>query len=192
MRAILAHLARKNEQERGICDMVPRKDANRQVQLILSSKALLFHRKDDGCPSFHWHVNTTTRSAIRNAVPHAHLHGDVHAWPGLVPHRRPVVESRGDGFIVRRSSAVLARRPCGEQCHVRARIGVDARVVSCRLRASTVPPPRPKDRSWTVETVGPLSVPRDACPGHVNSRLPFFVPVSRGGFGGGAARLTLG
>lgn len=118
--------------------MVPRKDANRQVQLILSSKALLFHRKDDGCPSFHWHVNTTTRSAIRNAVPHAHLHGDVHAWPGLVPHRRPVVESRGDGFIVRRSSAVLARRPCGEQCHVPARIGVDARVVSdARVQSST-------------------------------------------------------
>lgn len=64
--------------------------------------------------------------------------------------------------------------------------------VSCRMRASTVPPPRPKDRSWTVETVGPSSVPRDACPGLVNSRLPSFVRVSRGGFGGGALRLTLG
>lgn len=138
MRAILAHLACKNKQERGICDMVPQKDANRQVQLVLLSKAFLFHRKDDGFPSFDWHVKTTTRSAIRNAVPHAHLHGDVPTCPGVVLHRRPLVESRGDGVIIGRTSAVLARRPCGEQCHVRARIGVDARVVSdARVHRST-------------------------------------------------------
>lgn len=116
--------------------------------------------------------------------------GDGYTRLDIAPHRRAFVRSRRVDFTTEHLPAFHARRSCGEQWHVRPRIGVDARVVlEAHVHWSTTTSKGPfldrKDRRSFAD-------PRTLVPDLVNSRLPFFSQASRVGFDRTASRLTLG